>query len=226
MMKTNKTLAAVLLASCAFSLTAFAQVRVPEGDAARRIAKVDLDADFNYDGQIDNWDPTDNGAVQVTPPGLYIGAGEMAKMIIRIKPYRIDSRGEAVISLEVTGINRADESGLFGSFEEEVANTGHIRVWKDSARSVLLLDSADPELRRMEWTIETGSVPGYVFVEGVRPSVMEGDLAIRLKCESRRKVFKSFDETYDHNIVTVVPRGKAKVTDSAVWVMTGDGMKK
>jgi len=210
----------------ALLVTTGASILAQRGDAERRIAKVDLDGDFNYDGVIDNYDPTDNGTIQVTPPGLYLGVGEMSKLLIRIKPYRVDDKGEAVISLELSGVNRADESGLFSSFDEEVANTGHVRVWKDAARTELLLDSTNPDLRRREWTVDTGRIPSYVYVEGVKPSNTEGDVKILLKCESQRKAFESFEPSYDHNLITVVPEGHSKVTDSEVWIGTGGYFKK
>jgi hypothetical protein len=203
---------AVLLA------TTGASVYAQRADFERRIAKIDIDGDFNYDGVIDNYDPTDNGTIQVTPPGLYLGVGEMSKLLLRVKPYRVDDKGEAVISLELAGVNRADESGLFSSFDEEVANTGHVRVWKDAARTELLLDSTNPELRRREWTVETGRVPSYVYIEGVSPSSTEGDVKLLMTIESRRKAFESFEPSFDHNLFTVVPQCRSKATSSDVWL--------
>ena len=51
-------------------------------DIGRRLAKIDLDADFNYDGVIDNDDPADNGAFQQTPPGLVVGVGYLAGVLL------------------------------------------------------------------------------------------------------------------------------------------------
>lgn len=144
-------------------------------DTERRIAKLDMDGDMNYDGTIDNEDPADNGAFESTPPGLQVGKGELTKLLIRVRPYRLDYRGEVVIGLEVAGINRAVKSGQFGSFEEEVASTGRIRVWRDAAKTELLLDSADPEMRYYEWVADhrqfpanlPGIYPRMVYVEGV-----------------------------------------------------------
>ncbi|MCB1078091.1 MAG: hypothetical protein KDM64_09725 [Verrucomicrobiae bacterium] len=144
-------------------------------DIERKIAKLDIDADMNYDGTIDNSDPADNGAFESTPPGVMLGEGELTKVLIRITPYRIDYKGEVVLTLEVAGINRAAKSGQFDSFEEETAATGHIKVWKDASRRELLLDSADPEKRYYEWyaedTVYPANLPGvfprFVYVEGV-----------------------------------------------------------
>ncbi len=144
-------------------------------DTERKVAKLDIDGDMNYDGTIDNDDPSDNGAFESTPPGLVVGEGEMTKILIRISPYRIDFRGEVVIGLEVAGVNREVHSGQFDSFEDEVASTSRIRVWADPARTELLLDSADPERRYHEWVADDrtypanlpGIYPRTIFVEGV-----------------------------------------------------------
>ena len=90
-------------------------------DLGRRLAKIDLDADFNYDGVVDNDDPADNGAFQQTPPGLVLGTGELSKLVLRIRPYHLDFKGRAVVSLRVDGINRGHKSGQFASFEDEKA---------------------------------------------------------------------------------------------------------
>lgn len=144
-------------------------------DTERYIAKLDIDGDMNYDGTIDNDDPADNGAFEGTPPGLIVGEGELTKILVRLRPYRVNFKGEVVIGLEVAGVNRADRSGQFESFEEEVASTGRIRVWGDEARTELLLDSADPERRYYEWVVDDqtypanlpGIYPRKVYVEGV-----------------------------------------------------------
>jgi hypothetical protein len=144
-------------------------------DSERRIAKLDIDGDLNYNGTINNDDPGSNGAFEVTPPGLIVGEGEMTKIVIRLNPYRIDFTGEMVLTLEVAGVNRAVRSGQFDSFEQEVASTGRIRVWRDPSRRQLLLDSADPERRFVEFVADEthypynlpGVHPRTVYVEGV-----------------------------------------------------------
>jgi hypothetical protein len=144
-------------------------------DVGRRLAKIDLDADFNYDGLIDNQDPADNGAFQQTPPGLVIGTGELTRLVLRLSPYHLDFRGQAVVSLQVDGVNRADKTGRFSSLEEEMASTGHIRVWRDATKRELILDSRDPGRRVYEWTVDDnkypanipGIVPRSLYLEGV-----------------------------------------------------------
>ena len=144
-------------------------------DKERKLAKLDIDGDMNYDGKIDNWDPADNGAFQQTPPGLVVGAGEMSKLILRLTPYRIDFRGEAVVTLEVAGINRAEKSGEFNNLADELSSTGKVKIWKDISRKELLLDSSDPDKRHCEWVVDDtkypanlpGIVPRTVYVEEI-----------------------------------------------------------
>ena len=196
-------------------------------DSERAIAKIDLDSDLNYDGVTNNNDPQDGGAFEGTPPGLQIGVGEMGRMILRVIPYRVDFDGEVVVSLEVLGINRADSSGEFKSFEEEVQTTGRIKVWKDSSRKVLLLDSAVQNKRYVEFSTQyreypynlPNVLPRSVFVEGVKTSAQfTGDLRVLATVShrapgttpetfavSRRKLLKSFRTTFDHILVTVRP---------------------
>ncbi len=147
-------------------------------DRERQIAKLDLDGDMNYDGVISNTDPADGGAFEATPPGLVLGTGELTRIVLRLLPYRVDFDGEVVVTLEVEGINRAHRTGEFGSFDEELASMGHIRVWKDNSRKELVLDSRDPAKRVCEFTTQYKTypynlpiaVPRFFYVEGVKPS--------------------------------------------------------
>jgi hypothetical protein len=165
-------------------------------DLQRRVAKLDLDADLSYDGIINGNDPADGGAFEQTPPGLVIGTGEMSRFLIRVSPYRVDFDGDVVITLEVAGINRDDESGQFQSLEHEVGNTGRVRVWKTPDRQQLLLDSADPNRRYIEWAADTRAYPAHLptiyprffFVEGVKASPKHlGDLRILVTISHRNK---------------------------------------
>jgi hypothetical protein len=201
-------------------------------DTERAVAKVDLDSDLNYDGVINNNDPQDGGAFEGTPPGLQVGVAELSRIVVRVIPYRVDFDGEVVVSLELSGINRGSASGEFGSFEEEASATGRIRVWRDSERKVLLLDSADPNRRYVEFATQYREypynlptvIPRSVYIEGVSPSKQfEGDVRLLLTCshrapgtspqtfaESRRKLLKSFRTTFDHILLTVRPEPIAK----------------
>lgn len=118
----------------------------------------------------------------------------MAKLILRIRPYHLDFKGRAVVSIQVDGINRGVKSGLFESFEEETANVGHIKVWQDAARTKLILDSRDPNRRVFEWTIDDSKYPANVpdivprglYVEGVGKSGQyTGDVRLLLMVQHR-----------------------------------------
>lgn len=147
-------------------------------DAERQIAKLDLDADMNHDGLIQDTDPADGGAFEATPPGMILGEGELTRFIIRLMPYRVDFEGEVVVTLEVEGINRGVKSGEFATLDEEMASMGHIRVWREKEKKTLLLDSRDPAKRVVEFTTQYKTypynlpiaVPRFVYVEGVKPS--------------------------------------------------------
>jgi hypothetical protein len=194
-------------------------------DKERKLAKLDIDGDMNYDGKIDNWDPADNGAFQQTPPGLVVGAGEMSKLILRLTPYRVDFRGEAVVTLEVAGINRAEKSGAFSSLNEELAATGRVKIWKDISKKQLLIDSADPAKRYCEWVVDDtkypanlpGIVPRTVYAEGITVSKkFIGDIRVLVTVshrdrgssresftESRKTLLKRFRTSFDHILLTV-----------------------
>ncbi len=163
-------------------------------DRERQIAKLDMDADMNHDGTISNTDPADQGAFEATPPGLILGTGELTRVVIRLNPYRVDFDGEVVVSLEVEGINRSARSGEFATLDEELSSMGHIRVWKDSTKKELLLDSRDPAKRVVEFTTQYKTypynlplaVPRFVFVEGVKPSAIHsGDIRLLVTCSHR-----------------------------------------
>lgn len=201
-------------------------------DKERKLAKLDIDGDMNYDGTIDNWDPADNGAFQQTPPGLIIGKGELSKLIIRLTPYRVDFRGEAVVTLEVAGINRSNKSGSFNDLDDELSSTGAIKIWRDLSRKELLIDSTDPKKRFYEWVVDDtkypanlpGIVPRTVYVEGIHPSPkFIGDIRILVTVShrdrgssrenfstSRKKLLKRFRTSFDHLLLTVNPKPHQK----------------
>jgi len=168
-------------------------------DPSRYLAKVDLDGDLNYDGEVSNTDPADGGAFEQTPPGLIVGAGEMTKLVIRIRPYRVDFKGDAVVALEAAGINRNVRSGKFAE-GEAATGMGHIRVWlSPQKREEDLLIDTQQGLFKREWRLERvppqiaalsdeaqGAdllpVPRTVYVEGVSPSPKHpGDIRLLLK---------------------------------------------
>jgi len=187
-------------------------------DTEKKIAKLDLDADMNYDGTIDNDDPADNGAFQQTPPGLVVGEGELSKFVLRLSPYRVDFRGEVVVGIEVAGINRGNRSGTFASLEEEMFSTGHIRVWADPGKKRLLLDSRDANRRYHEWVLDESvypanlptTVPRTVYVEGVSssPSYL-GDVRLLVTVSHRKQGGTREDLIYDEGGKAVVASGPA-----------------
>lgn len=221
-------------------------------DLNRRIAKLDLDADLNMDGVIRQGDPRDSGAFESTPPGLILGVGELSKIVVNLIPYRIDFEGDVVVGFEVCGINRAAADGTFASFEEEQRAVGRIRVWRDSTKKELLLDSADPSKRLAEFSVDAmrypanlpASIPRTVYVEGVRQSgAYLGDLRLLATVSHRsrsdspntspeRKLnppIKLFRTSFDHILITIEqhPAKKEFVNNNAegVWVTPGDKSK-
>lgn len=215
--------------------------------AKGRLAKLDLDGDFNYDGTIRDEDPTDNGTYQRTPPGLIIGKGELSKLVLRLTPYEIDFEGTAVVTMEIAGVNRDHPTGEFSSFEQEADSVGRLRIWKDATRKILLLDSADPNRRYIEWVLDSELypsniphvVPKTVYAEGIKPSSkFLGDLRIlvtisrRADENAKKGLFSRFLKSkengqyhtvFDHILLTVrdKPQPKEYVNENKenVWLI-------
>jgi hypothetical protein len=176
------------------------------------LLKLDLDADFNGDGVVDNTDKTDNGLVQTTPPGLILHVGEVQRAVIRAYRYPKVYRGELMVAISVDNINRAEKSGDFSSRNAEIANAGGIRVWEDAQKTRLLLDSRNPEERIHPWMIQFGvptGVPSVVFVEGVAPSQFSGDIRLMVSARPVTKPPQPDWVYYDHILLTVEPTGHA-----------------
>ncbi|MBX3742176.1 MAG: hypothetical protein KF712_14380 [Akkermansiaceae bacterium] len=213
-------------------------------DSEKKVAKIDVDGDLNYDGVVSNTDPGDNGAFEGTPPGLVIGVGEMSKLVLRLSPYRLDFEGEVVVTIEVAGINRASKTGTFATFEEEQASVGRVRVWQDASKSKLLLDSGKSDKLVYEFIMDSaqypanlpGVVPRTFYVEGVRPSgEFTGDVRLltSVSCrkpgttaegyaEERKSWVKTFRTSFDHMLFTVrsQPAKKDFINNNAegVWI--------
>jgi len=213
-------------------------------DAEKKVAKIDVDGDLNYDGVVSNTDPGDNGAFEGTPPGLVLGVGEMSKLVLRLAPYRLDFEGEVVVTIEVAGINRASKTGTFANFEEEQASVGRIRVWRDASKSQLLLDSGKSDKLVYEFIMDSslypanlpGVVPRTFYVEGVRSSgEFTGDVRLltTVSCrkpgttpegyaEERKSLIKTFRTSFDHMLFTVRPQPMKKdfINNNAegVWI--------
>jgi hypothetical protein len=148
-----------------------------------KLSKIDLDADLDYDGTLDNASSTDGGQLEFMPPGLELGEGEVTRVVVRFKTYEKDFPGALIAAIEVEGVNRDSTSGLFEGASE--SSVGRIRVWRDQARKELLVDSGDASKRRFEWRFDpekrSGGIPRTLYVEGVKASPkFEGDLRLLL----------------------------------------------
>jgi len=164
--------------------------------------KIDLDADFNGDGVIDNHDPADNGRVQITPPGLVIPVGGLNEARIRYKIRRPDRRGDTVVNLEIRPVLPRGKHEGQRSLEEEKRMTGRLRVWSDRSKRRLLLDSGDPNKRHVRFVREEGPAPQQLFIEGVAPSAIEGSLQLIASISNRGKVAR-FAGSKDYILLTV-----------------------
>jgi hypothetical protein len=208
-------------------------------NATGKIAKLDLDGDFNYDGVIDNYDPGDNGLAQVTSPGMVLGKGEMTRMVIRLSPYQLDIDTRVRFEFSACGVNRGDKTGRFESLEQELSAVGHVRIWADAGKTKLLIDSSKADQRVFNLILpnlnpeNTMAVPRAVYVEGIKPSgTFSGDIRLLVRivdvradeAGQKRGLAKliagvGFRPSYDHVILTVADRPHAKSLVSAgdIW---------
>lgn len=185
-------------------------------DANRKVFKFDIDCDTNRDGVIGE---DDNGWLESTPPGFVMEQGEVQRVRLRLSSYFPYFPGTAVARLEVCGINRDNQQGVFASLEEEMNATGRIIVWEDSSKKKKILDSANPSMRVVEWTILPGyiipgrtGIPSALYVEAARPSgKYTGDVRLLATLapappasEDIPKV--KFRSTHDHILFTILPK--------------------
>jgi len=143
-------------------------------NANPKVFKFDLDADINHDGVIDDYD---GGWLEYTPPGMVMKVGETTRVRVTVASRYPFYPGNAVARLSVAGINRGTPTGEFSSLEEEISNTGHLKVYTDASKTHLLLDSSNPSKRVVEWIIHPGymlpehtGVPTSLYVEAVGAS--------------------------------------------------------
>ncbi len=202
----------------------------------KRISKIDLDGDLNYDGSISNYDDTDGGLGESVPPGLQVGVGELTKIVVRFKTYENDYPGILFVKLDVAGIDRFAQNGKYASVEQEMQSTGRIRVWGDFDRKTLLVDSGDAGKRSFEWKVDKnelksglpGVIPRVLYIEGVEASkTFEGD--VRLLMSSSHALSEGggrlpssiYHTAHDHLLLTVrdkpVKKGFVNNNVEGVW---------
>ncbi|WP_395752799.1 hypothetical protein [Prosthecobacter sp.] len=198
------------------------------------IGRVKIEGDVNFSGQINEADAAMGNEPKRNPYGLTVGAGEMTKLIMTCQPnaYRQRQVGEPkvrmdfyklVTGLEIKGVNLGDKKGRFQNFEQETATCGRILVWMDSTRRQLLLDSADPSRRRVEWLWSATVPPERIFVEGVRPTNPGGAFIVTYELDDSNKkgISKWFGEpaVWDRQLITVgqVKVPKPKIDRTPTW---------
>ncbi len=212
--------------------------QLPPTSSTSLLGRVAIEGDVNYSGEIDLGDYRMGKEAKFNPHGLIIGAGEMAKLRLTCEPNAARNRttGEPrvdmefyrlVASMEIQGINLGDRYGRFASFEEEMANCGRVLVWLDHTRNLLLLDSANPEMRRVEWPYASTVPPKRVFVEAVEPSAGGSAFIVTMELDdsNRKGLSKMFSEpaVWDRQLISVkVPGVKKPYEDKTpVWSFVG-----
>jgi hypothetical protein len=200
------------------------------GASIPRLSKIDLDADLDYDGAFDNDSSAGQGQHEYLPPGLELGKGEVSRLLVRFKTYEPDFTGKLVVRLEASEVNRDAVSG------EGAVSAGQIRVWRDQERKELLIDSADPAKRSVEWTYDSekraGGIPRTLYVEGVKVSAkFEGDLRLLVSAshladgETSGTPSSLYRAAFDHLLLTVrdKPVEKEFINNNVegVWSMVG-----
>ncbi len=162
------------------------------------VVKVDLDGDFNHDGNVNATDLDD--PEEDTTPGLIVGmnfdddngnsttdknedggtsgiSGEndLVKIHLALEPSTVNS-GDVILGAPTTG-------------------NGNIKVWKNPAKGSgnLILDSASPTDWKKTWTLSSfftlGNVPSDLYVEGFDSSSAYGDVSLILRYENPAGTF-------------------------------------
>lgn len=196
------------------------------------LGTVSLSADTNYDGGID---AGASANVKRNPPGLVIGAGEMARIdlsVIHNSSRQTTNNSpdlkflyyKTAVTLDLRPVNLGHKRGRFKSFEEEQSRGGRVLVWLDVNRQQLLLDSANPGKRRVEWPASTSLPPKHVYVEGVSVGDSGTVMMFTLLLDNTNLsplADKLFGEkaSWDALMFTVWPQPKVKpfVDNSPVW---------
>jgi hypothetical protein len=143
----------------------------------RSLGRVSLAADINYDGYLDVGDRDNRPELKRNPPGLIVGARELARVDLAVEHNTaLQTNGspelkfmyyKTAVILDLRPVNLGHRRGKFKTFADEQARSGRMLVWLDPDRKTLLLDSSDPERRRVQWPAATSLPPKHVYVEGV-----------------------------------------------------------
>ncbi len=146
-------------------------------DQDRSLGRVVISADINYDGYLDQTDMGAEPNVKRNPPGLIVGSRELARVDLSVvHNTNLQTTGSPSLKfmyyktaaiLDLRPVNLGHRRGRFKSWEEEQSRSGRMLVWLDPGRRTLLLDSADPERRRVQWPAAISLPPKHVYVEGV-----------------------------------------------------------
>ena len=206
----------------------------------RSLGQVKISGDVNYDGVLDSGDLTSENNVKRNPPGLIVGVRELARVDLSVihntarqttsqpgSPGSPDLKFlyyKTAAILDLRPINLGHRRGNFKSFEEEQSRCGRMRVWLDPARTTLLLDSADPGKRRVEWPAASSLPPKHVYVEGVSVGDSGTVMMLTLLLDNTNLspvADKFFGEraSWDAMMLSVWPSPKTKpfVDKSPVW---------
>jgi hypothetical protein len=190
--------------ACRPCIVAFALVLfLPHLPAAG--VKTDLDADISGDGRIDDNDPRDNGKVQNSPPGLAVTVGRLEKLVLRNKPKSLASG-----YVRLTIVSNPGEWELLKNPNRAAIprrpEGGRIRIWQDSGRKELVLDSHDAtkqtKLWRLSYNFPLALVPVSLYAEGISPSKESGDVVLALLHSSSPRV-DATSPTRDILVMTV-----------------------
>lgn len=146
-------------------------------DQDRSLGRVMIGADTNYDGYLDQTDMLAEPNIKRNPPGLVVGTRELARVDLSVvhntnlqttgSPHLKFTYYKTAAILDLRPVNLGHRRGRFKTFEEEQSRSGRMLVWLDPGRRTLLLDSADPERRRVQWPAAISLPPKHVYVEGV-----------------------------------------------------------
>lgn len=253
-MKTKTILLAAFVALTTFFTTSEAEAQMggwgagfgrPTWGGARwrgfdSIGKVRLDVDIDFSGFINGRDASRGNGAKRNPYGLVIGTNEMTKVAITCVPnqdrrpsigeptYKMDFH-KLVCSMEIRGVNLGDKEGRFASFEEEVSQAGRILVWLDSSRRYLLLDSADPARRRVEWPYAASVPPERVYIQAVENTQPGAAFLVTLELDDSNSngVSRALGEpaVWDRVLISAHTPGipKPYIDRTPVWVFTGSG---